>query len=257
MKKFGLIGYPLEHSFSCDYFNDKFRKAGIDAVYANYPMRSLEGLRELVESEGLDGLNVTSPYKVEILEKLDDIDIHADIIEAVNVVTVEDIDGNKFMKGYNTDWIAFRDSAIPLMQAHHLSALILGTGGAARSVAYALTQLGIECVYVSRKPCAEGVLYHEIDEKMLKRFKIIVNCTPVGMYPKVNARPKLPYKLLTPEHLLYDLTYNPSMAKFLEAGASNGAQVKNGLEMLYRQAELSWKLWHTQPIDESSPKSGA
>lgn len=252
MKKFGLIGYPLEHSFSCDYFNDKFKREGVDAVYVNYSLKSLDGLRQLVESEGLDGFNVTSPYKVSVLEHLDDIDIHADIIEAANVVTVSDVDGYKYMKGYNTDWMAFRDSIIPLMQAQHLSALILGTGGAAHAVAYALTQIGIECVFVSRKTCVDGVFYKELNEKMLKHFKIIVNCTPVGMFPKVDARPRIPYKFLTSEHLLYDLIYNPAQTKFLEAGLSHGAQVKNGLEMLYRQADMSWDIWSAHSSEDNS-----
>ncbi len=244
MRKFGLIGYPLEHSYSSTYFNGKFMLGGIDAVYDNYPLKSLSDLRRLVEDEGLDGFNVTVPHKINVIEQLDDIDIHADIIGAVNVVKVEDVDGYKFLKGYNTDYLAFRASIIPLMQPQHVSALVLGTGGAAHAVAYALTEMGIECVFVSRKDCAEGVLYSEVDERMMSRFKIIVNCTPVGMWPKANARPKLPYAALTAEHLLYDLIYNPEQTKFLTAGIKAGAQVKNGLEMLHRQADLSWEIWN-------------
>ena len=223
MRKFGLIGYPLGHSYSADFFNEMFKSEGIDATYSNYEMKSLDGLRDLVASEGLSGFNVTIPHKVNILEQLDYLDPHADIIGAVNTVVVEDYDGYKALHGYNTDYVAF-----------------------AHAVAYALTQMGIECVFVSRKPCAEGIFYKEIDDRTMKRFKIIVNCTPVGMYPKVDARPKIPYKLLTSEHLLYDLVYNPAETKFMLAGAKYGAQVVNGLDMLHRQALLSWDLWSAQ-----------
>ena len=246
MRKFGLIGYPLGHSYSADFFNEMLKSEGIDATYSNYEMKSLDGLRDLVASEGLSGFNVTIPHKVNILEQLDYLDPHADIIGAVNTVVVEDYDGYKALHGYNTDYVAFGRSIMPLMQAQHVSALILGTGGAAHAVAYALTQMGIECVFVSRKPCAEGIFYKEIDDRTMKRFKIIVNCTPVGMYPKVDARPKIPYKLLTSEHLLYDLVYNPAETKFMLAGAKYGAQVVNGLDMLHRQALLSWDLWSAQ-----------
>lgn len=248
MRKFGLVGCPLGHSFSSQYFNDKFKSEGIDAVYNNYELKTLDDLRSLVENEGLEGLNVTIPYKIDVISYLDDIDFHADSIGAVNVIKVFDVDGQKFLKGYNTDYLAFRKSIIPLMQAQHVSALILGTGGAAHAVAYALTQIGIECVFVSRHESAESIFYKEVNEKVMSRFKIIVNCTPVGMFPKVNGRPNIPYEFITNEHLLYDLIYNPEQTKFLSLGEKHEAQTKNGLEMLYLQADESWNIWNNAEL---------
>lgn len=247
MKKFGLIGYPLEHSFSADYFNEKFAREGIDAKYVNYEIRSVDELHELITvEEDLVGLNVTSPYKEDVIALTDDVDYTADMIGAANVLKIMRGNGQVYVKGYNTDATAFRKSIIPLMCTQHVAALILGTGGAAHAVAFALTQLGIECVFVSRHECAEGIFYREITERVMKHFKIIVNCTPVGMFPNVYAMPKIPYKYLTPEHLLYDLIYNPEETRFLAMGKRYGAQTKNGLEMLHLQADASWDIWNME-----------
>lgn len=247
MKKFGLVGYPLEHSFSADYFNRKFADEGIDAKYINFEVRSAEEIYDLICSdEEIVGLNVTSPYKEDVMSIVSDTDYIADMVGAVNVLKIFREDGAVYIKGYNTDSPAFGKSIIPLMHAYHVSALILGTGGAAHAVAYALTQLGVECVFVSRSECAEGIFYREITEKVMRKFRIIVNCTPVGMFPEVNAMPKIPYKYLTPEHLLYDLIYNPEETRFLAMGRRYGAQTKNGLEMLHLQAEASWEIWNRE-----------
>lgn len=247
MKKFGLIGYPLEHSFSADYFNEKFAREGIDAKYINYEIGSIEDLQELIYTEKeLVGLNVTSPYKEDVLGFTHDVDYVADMVGAANVLKIFRDNDEVYVKGYNTDAVAFRKSVIPLMRTQQVAALILGTGGAAHAVAFALTQLGIECIFVSRYECAEGIYYREITEKVMKHFKIIVNCTPVGMFPDISSMPKIPYKYLTPDHLLYDLVYNPGETRFLAMGKRYGAQIKNGLEMLHLQAEASWDIWNKE-----------
>lgn len=249
MKKFGLIGCPLEHSFSADYFNAKFHREGIDAKYMNYEIHSIDELYELINSdEDIVGLNVTSPFKEDVLTITDDVDYTADMVGAANVLKILRNEGQVYIKGYNTDSMAFRSSIIPLMQTQHVAALILGTGGAAHAVAFALTQLGLECVFVSRHECAEGIFYREINERVMKHFKVIVNCTPVGMFPNTEAMPRIPYKYLTPEHLLYDLIYNPEETRFLLMGKRYGAQTKNGLEMLHLQADASWEIWNREEI---------
>ena len=244
MRKFGLIGYPLGHSYSADFFNEMFKSEGIDATYSNYEMKSLDGLRDLVTSEGLSGFNVTIPHKVNILEQLDYLDPHADIIGAVNTVVVEDYDGYKALHGYNTDYVAFGRSIMPLMQAQHVSALILGTGGASKAVFHGLKQLGVESTFVSRTAKEGCITYADLTREMMDRYTVIVNTTPLGMFPNVDSCPDIPYEWLTPNHLLYDLLYNPDETLFMRRGKERGAVVKNGLEMLLLQAFAAWEIWN-------------
>ena len=219
MDKYGLIGYPLGHSFSVTYFNEKFQSENIDAEYVNFEIPSIEDFPEVVdENLNLCGLNVTIPYKEQVIPYLDELDPDTAKIGAVNVIKIIRQGKAKVkLVGYNSDIIGFTQSIEPLLQPHHRKALLLGTGGASKAVYHGLANLGIESV--------------------------IVNCTPVGMYPKVDFCPDIPYDLLTPQHLLYDLLYNPDETLFMKKGRAQGATVKNGLEMLLLQAFAAWEIW--------------
>lgn len=237
---YGLIGYPLSHSFSPAYFNNKFSAGGIDARYDAYAIPSIADLTALLrDNPQLKGLNVTIPYKEQVLPLLDEIDVAAREIGAVNCIKIE---GGKLI-GYNTDHIGFAESLKPVLQPHHTHALILGTGGAAKAVIYALKQLGIKHKIVSRT-CGD-MQYADIDEEIMNRYKIVINTTPLGMYPAIEAAPEMPYQYWGKEHLLYDLVYNPEETLFLQKGKQKGATIKNGYEMLILQAEASWQIWNT------------
>lgn len=244
-KIYGLIGYPLTHSFSKVFFNQKFEAENINAEYINFEIPNIELVREVItDNPKLVGFNITIPYKEQIFPYLDSIDDDAAAIGAVNVVKVErDSNGATTLKGYNSDVIGFCDSIRPLLKSHHQRALILGTGGAAKAVKHGLQKLGIESIYVSRT-ASEGVItYADINAEVLEEYHVIVNTTPLGMYPKVNSAPELPYTLLTPKHLCYDLIYNPDETKFMRESRESGAEVKNGLEMLLLQAFAGWDIW--------------
>ena len=246
MEKYGLIGRPLGHSFSAGYFAEKFSREGIDAEYANYPLPDVEHhLLPLIEAnDDLRGLNVTIPYKQDVIPFLDDISPDARAIGAVNVIAIKRVEGRPRLKGFNSDVIGFKRSLQPLLKPHHRRALVLGTGGASKAVVYGLRSLGIEPTYVSRTS-REGVLsYDELTLQTVADNLLIVNCTPLGMFPNVETRPAIPYECLTPRHLLYDLVYNPTETAFLAAGRDRGCTTKNGLEMLHIQAEASWEFWH-------------
>lgn len=242
MNTYGLIGYPLGHSFSRKFFTEKFAKEGIDAQYLNFEIPSIEEFPEIIKNNPtLRGLNVTIPYKQQVMQFLDDLSEEAKAIGAVNVVKVAE-DG---LTGYNSDVIGFVNSIKPLLKPHHKKALILGTGGASKAIHYGLTKkLGLETLFVSRS-AREGVItYDDIDASVLKEYEVIVNCSPVGMFPHVDECPALPYKAMNENHLLYDLVYNPLETLFMKKGAEQGAAVKNGLEMLHLQAIASWNIWH-------------
>jgi shikimate dehydrogenase len=243
MRQFGLIGYPLGHSFSKRYFTRKFELEGIkDARYDNFELESVQAFPQLLQAHpNLKGLNVTIPYKQSIIPFLDDIDFSALMIRAVN--TVKFTKGKT--KGYNTDYIGFRDSIKPLLQPQHTKALVLGTGGSSKAVVFALTQMGIEVQQVSREPKDAEIGYAAINAKAIQAHTIIVNTTPLGMYPNVEAAPEIPYQHLTNKHLLFDLVYNPAETLFLQKGKAQGAIVKNGQEMLELQAEAAWKIWNS------------
>lgn len=242
---YGLIGFPLTHSFSQTYFNQKFESEGISARYLNFELPDIGDLMEVIaEYPTLSGLNVTIPYKEQVIPYLDDIDDDARKIGAVNVIKFVRKKGNDIkLKGYNSDVIGFSDSIKPLIGHDRKKALILGTGGAAKAVRQGLSNLGVESVMVSRT-AREGVItYGDLTPEIMDSHKVIVNTTPLGMYPHVDECPDIPYHLLTPAHLCYDLLYNPDVTLFMKKAAEMGAETKNGLEMLLLQAFVSWQIW--------------
>ena len=237
---FGIIGYPLSHSFSPAYFTKKFEARYIDATYKPFSLTNISEYEDLVRSHpALAGLNVTIPYKKAVIPYLHELDNTATEIGAVNCISFK----NGRSKGFNTDIIGFKNSLLPLLHPHHTRALILGTGGASLAVAFALKQLGITFNKVSRNKTKEGFTYEEITPQIIDQYKLIINTTPLGTYPGIEDAPHIPYKYIGKEHLLYDLIYNPEVTKFLALGKANGAMIKNGLEMLHLQAEASWEIW--------------
>lgn len=244
---YGLIGYPLGHSFSQHYFNQKFDAEGISARYVNFEIPDIGDFMEVVaENPNLGGLNVTIPYKEQVIPYLDELDADAAAIGAVNVIRITRDRGRLKFKGYNSDVIGFSDSIRPMLTAGRNKALILGTGGAAKAVAHGLRGLGVEPVYVSRTPRPGVITYADLTSDVMASHKIIVNTTPLGMYPHVDEAPDIPYDCLTPEHLCYDLLYNPDVTMFMKRSRQHGAEVKNGLEMLLLQAFVSWNIWNSK-----------
>ena len=246
MEAYGLVGHPLGHSFSAGYFAEKFAREGIDATYTNFDFADISQLTSLIaENENLRGVNVTIPYKQAVIPLLDELNAEAREIGAVNVVRIaRNADGTIRTKGYNSDVIGFVESLRPLLQSHHRRALVLGTGGASKAIVYGLKQLGIAPTYVSRTKSSDALTYEELTPEVLSNHHVIVNCSPVGMYPRVDEAPDMPYHLLTPKHLCYDLVYNPLETTFMKLASAQGAVVKNGLEMLHLQAEAAWKMWN-------------
>ena len=246
-EQYGLLGYPLGHSFSAGYFAEKFQREHIAARYDNFEFEHIEeAVDHLRALENLQGFNVTIPHKQAIIPYLDELSEDARRIGAVNVVRVHtDPSGRMRWTGCNSDVIGFSRSIRPLLQSGlHTRALVLGTGGASRAVVYGLQQLGLHPQLVSRTEGTGRLSYAQLTEAVIQDHKVIVNCSPVGMYPHTDACPDLPYHLLTPQHLLYDLVYNPLQTRFMELGKQQGAVVKNGLEMLHLQAEAAWQMWH-------------
>lgn len=245
MDKYGLIGYPLGHSFSRNYFNEKFANEGIDATYMNFEIPSINDLPQIIaENPELKGLNVTIPYKEKVISYLDELDKDAREIGAVNVIKVIRHKGSDpKLVGYNSDLIGFSKSIESLLEPHHKKALILGTGGASKAVFQGLKQLGLESTFVSRHKRPEMFTYKELTPEVMQEYSVIVNCTPVGMYPHTDECPDIPYEYLTPNHLLYDLLYNPDVTLFMKKGEEKGAITKNGLEMLLLQAFAAWDIW--------------
>lgn len=241
MTKFGIIGYPLGHSFSKGFFTEKFARESIDAQYLNFEIPDVAMLPDVLRNNPeLRGLNVTLPHKQAVIPLLDEMSKEAKEIGAVNVIRIRD--GR--LKGFNSDIIGFTNSIKPLLMPHHKKALILGTGGASKAIRVGLNRLGIEWTYVSRSPREGMITYEDITAETLQAYTVIVNCTPVGMFPKVDAAPAIPYELLTPQHLLFDCVYNPEDTLFMQKGREQGATVKNGLEMLHLQAVASWDFWN-------------
>lgn len=246
MDKYGLIGYPLGHSFSISYFNQKFADEGINAKYLNFEIPSIDELLEVIAKHPeLKGLNVTIPYKEKVMNFLDSISPEARAIGAVNVIKVTH-EGNKtHLKGFNSDVIGFTQSIEPMLDKKwHKKALILGTGGASKAIYYGLKSLRIEPVFVSRYERPNTIQYDKITPEVIKEYNVIVNCTPVGMYPHTEECPPLPYEAMDSHTILYDLIYNPDQTLFMRKGAQYGAEVKNGLEMLLLQAFASWEFWN-------------
>jgi shikimate dehydrogenase len=238
MRTFGLIGYPLSHSFSKLFFTEKFEKESIhDTNYELFPLPEINELEELLRDEQLAGLNVTIPYKVAVLPFVDELDSAAAEIGAVNCLKIERLDGQRLVKGFNTDAYGFEASLKPLLQKHHQKALILGDGGAASAVKYVLNKLGISFLSVLRSSKRGAIEYGQVDEMLLNSHTLIINTTPLGTFPKVEECPNIPYEYLTAKHLAYDLVYNPEETLFLQLVREKGGTTKNGLEMLQLQAE--------------------
>ncbi|MBQ8487785.1 MAG: shikimate dehydrogenase [Prevotella sp.] len=246
MDKYGLIGYPLGHSFSISYFNQKFADENINAKYENYEIPSIDQLQEILDTTpNLRGLNVTIPYKEKVIPFLDSVTPEAQAIGAVNVIRVSHEGNDVKLKGYNSDVIGFTKSIEPMLDKKwHKKALILGTGGASKAINYGLKSLGLETVYVSRYQRPGTIQYESITPEVVKEYNVIVNCTPVGMYPHTEECPPLPYDAMDSHTILYDLIYNPDETFFMRLGSKYGAEVKNGLEMLLLQAFASWEFWH-------------
>ena len=245
MDKYGLIGYPLVHSFSISYFNEKFKNEGIDAVYENYEIPTIEQFPEIIDTNPqLRGLNVTIPYKEKVIGYLDAISPEANEIGAVNVIKITHKGKKVILKGYNSDVIGFTRSIEPLLDSFHKQALILGTGGASKAIEFGLKSLGLKTMKVSRSVKPGTIRYQDITPEMMQDWNVIINCTPCGMYPHSDECPQLPYEAMDSHTLLYDLIYNPDETLFMKNGKANGAIVKNGLEMLLLQAFASWEFWH-------------
>ena len=245
MDKYGLIGYPLVHSFSISYFNEKFQNENIDAIYKNFEIPSIEQLTEVLDTNPeLRGLNVTIPYKEKVISYLDSLSPEASEIGAVNVIKVEHKGRKTVLKGYNSDVIGFTRSIEPLLEPIHKKALVLGTGGASKAIEYGLKSLKLETLKVSRTGKGGAIKYDDLTPEMIKEYNVIVNCTPCGMFPHSDECPALPYDAMDSHTLLYDLIYNPDETLFLSKGKAKGAVVKNGLEMLLLQAFVSWEIWN-------------
>ena len=246
MQTFGLIGYPLTHSFSKKFFNEKFSREGVDAIYENFEIDSIGKLPEIIRANPmLKGLNVTIPYKQDVFAYLNEVDEAAKEIGAVNTIRIERDGDNYRLHGFNTDVVGFSDSFEPLLLPHHKKALVLGTGGASKAVVWALLKLGLSTVVVSRSPKGAGQLsYDDLNETLMAEYTVIVNTTPLGTYPKTEGFPNIPYRFINEKHLLYDLVYNPEKTRFLEKGEEQGAAIKNGLEMLHGQALAAWEIWN-------------
>lgn len=242
---YGLIGKNISYSFSKDYFTKKFSKLNLyNIAYKNFDIKDIEDLTLVLNDniEHLKGLNVTIPYKEKVFKYLDEIDETAQKIGAVNTIKI--LDGYR-LKGYNTDVYGFKESLRPLLLKHHKNALILGTGGASKAIAYALDELQISFQFVSRNPKnKQTISYDDITDEVMKNNHIIINCTPLGTFPNIENFPEIPYQFITQYHLLYDLIYNPEETIFLKKGKEKSAIIKNGLEMLEIQAEKAWEIWN-------------
>ncbi|HVK96315.1 MAG TPA: shikimate dehydrogenase [Flavisolibacter sp.] len=243
MKCYGLLGKKLGHSFSKGYFTDKFQKEHIaDAVYNNYELAAISELSELIASNpDLKGLNVTIPYKEEVIPFLH---FKNDIVADINACNCIKINPSGELDGYNTDVIGFTNSLQPRLQSHHNHAIVLGTGGASKAVQYALKKLNIDYKVASRSTKEGAIQYEDLNDEVVATHKLIINTTPLGMFPDIDNMPFIKYDLVTDQHLLFDLVYNPPKTKFLLEGEKRGAQILNGYEMLVMQAEESWRIWN-------------
>lgn len=244
VRSFGLIGRNISYSFSVGYFTEKFRKEGItDCTYENFDLQDISEFPKLIQSKpNLIGLNITIPYKEQVIPYLNELHETAAEIGAVNTIKITS-EGN--LIGYNTDYYGFQKSIEPYLKPTHKHALILGTGGASKAVAYALKKSQINAVFVSRNNLQNGLTYSDLTKDIVDSHLLIINCTPLGTFPNVENKPDFPYQFLTPKHLLYDLIYNPAETAFLKMGKAKGASICNGLEMLVHQAEKAWKIWES------------
>ncbi|MGH2622183.1 MAG: shikimate dehydrogenase family protein [Sphingobacterium sp.] len=247
MKKLGLIGYPLGHSFSKKYYLNKFKEQEIkDIDYDLYPIAEIAAFKqEILADNAFYGVNVTIPYKQSVIPYLDELSAEAKEMEAVNCIQIRQTkEGKTFTKGYNTDAYGFEMSLKPLLKPHHKRALVFGNGGATKAVCYSLRKLGISYQIVSRSKSQQTITYQELTPDLIKQHQVLINCSPLGTFPNITECPNIPYDGITSDHLLYDLIYNPEQTQFLTLGKQRGAMVKNGYEMLVLQAEKNWEIWN-------------
>ncbi len=244
-KQYGIIGNPLCHSLSPNFFNERFTQKNIRSEYLKFEIESIAEFPNIIKGHPmLVGLNVTIPYKQSVIPYLDELDEHAKAMGAVNVVKVETReDGSKYLKGYNSDWYGFTESFKPLINETHKNALILGTGGASKAIAYSLDRMGIAYKFVSRKPIEGGFTYEDLTEEVIKNYTILINTSPVGTFPNVKECPNIPYHCITRNHVVYDLIYNPIETMFLRQAETCGATIQNGWPMFVNQALKSYEIW--------------
>jgi shikimate dehydrogenase len=249
MKTYGLVGYPLGHSFSKKFFTEKFNNEGLsDCQYLNFELDTIAKFPSIFKgNENICGLNCTIPYKQQVMQYLDEIDEETKIVGAVNTIKPIRIDGNLRLKGFNTDIIGFERSLRPMLSEKHTKALILGTGGASKAIKHILSKLGIDFISASieEELFENEIRYEQITGEVISERRVIINATPLGTYPKVDNCPNLAYEYLTSEHVLFDLVYNPEVTLFMKKGMERGAKVKNGLEMLHEQAIAAWEIWNS------------
>jgi shikimate dehydrogenase len=249
MRKFGLIGYPLGHSFSKKYFTEKFSSEHIKGCsYENYPLTNISQITDLIRDNELEGLNVTIPYKSSVIKFLDKIDPEADAIGALNVIKIKRTTGKTELRGFNSDMTGIMDTLIPVLSPEIKNALVLGTGGSSKAVCYVLTKLNIHYTLISREKQSFCLTYSDINSEILGKTRLIINTTPLGMYPEIKSKPDLNYDLLGSRHILFDLVYNPEITEFLKIGKERGCTVLSGIKMLHSQAERSWGIWNNDAL---------
>ena len=248
MRRYGLIGYPLTHSFSKRFFTEKFETENIESSYDNFEIDSIQKFPEIIiNNPELVGLNVTIPYKEQVIPYLNELNDSAREIGAVNTVKITRTSAGIYLKGFNTDTFGFENSIKPLLKEYHKKALILGTGGASKALKFVLNKLSIEFISASIEELKDNeIRYDEVDEKMMTERLLIINATPLGTYPKTESFPAIPYEFITEKHLLFDLVYNPEVTQFMSKGKARGATVKNGYEMLLGQALRSYEIWNSE-----------
>jgi len=249
MRKFGLIGYPLGHSFSKKYFTEKFSREHIKGCsYENYPLTNISQITDLIRDNELEGLNVTIPYKSSVITFLDKIDPEAEAIGALNVIKIKRTTGKTELRGFNSDMTGIMDTLIPVLSPEIKNALVLGTGGSSKAVCYVLTKLNIHYTLISREKQSFCLTYSDINSEILGKTRLIINTTPLGMYPETKSKPDLNYDLLGSRHILFDLVYNPEITEFLKIGKERGCTVLSGIKMLHSQAERSWGIWNNDAL---------
>lgn len=243
VSKFGLIGKNIDYSFSRKYFSEKFEKENLPHTYENFDIPSIDLFPEiLLKNPEIKGLSVTIPYKEDIIPFLDHLDGEAAQIGAVNTIAIS---SDKTLTGFNTDHYGFQKALAPFLPLKKKRALILGTGGASKAIAYALEKLGFQYTFVSRKENSKFLLYSELDKNIIENNLLIINCTPLGTFPNIEDCPPIPYQFLTPDHLLFDLIYNPVISEFLLRGRIQDSKTSNGLKMLQLQAKRAWEIWNS------------
>lgn len=242
-KLYGLVGYPLTHSFSKQYFTHKFLQENIDAVFENFTIADVTLFSQIIANHpNLVGLAVTIPYKKTVVNFLHHKTTEVSVLNACNCIKIN----HGILYGHNTDWVGFEKSFLPLLQPHHTKALVLGTGGAAQAIKYVLEKNDITYLSVSREASANTIQYTHLTKEIMQEYSIIINTTPLGTYPAINEAPPIPYQFITSNHYLYDVVYNPAATLFLTKGKENGALIKNGYDMLVIQAEQNWKIWNSE-----------